>query len=81
MRLTINDPKNADYAVLLNNRPICAVAADDQEGWVDIVDLAALAPDIASLDESDEPGGADDTAEWAEVPIKRLTGDVVIKKL
>lgn len=83
MRLTINDPNNDQYVVLLNNRPIRVVAADDEEGWVDIVDIAAVATPVWDLDddEMDQPNEETDTAEWEEVPLKRLHGKVEIRKI
>lgn len=82
MRLTINDPNNDQYVVLLNNRVIRAVAADDAEGWVDIVDVAAMAPPAPTVGQCD-PARTNDVAtdQWEEIPLKRLVGEVTIRKI
>lgn len=45
MRISIDNPKSAWCRVYLNDKEVkIAVAADDEEGWVDIIDLSVLGP-------------------------------------
>ena len=78
MRIDKTDPRFSEYVVLLNGRPIQAVEADDEEGWVDIIDISALAPllnDSSDVDPEElEPTPA------AEIPLKRLMGQVEIRQ-
>jgi len=76
-----------NIVILFNGKVINAVAADDQDGWVDIVDLTKLAPlpDFDSIKQGktedhmfNTPGEEVELAEWEELPLKRLFGEVKI---
>lgn len=62
------------------------LAADDEEGWVDVMDLQSLQfPDLPknlkSIEGFDEPGEDRDVKEWEQMQVIHKTGKVVFKKL
>ena len=75
------DPRFEDFVIFLNGRPVRgAVAANEEEGWVDIVDIAALAPlDLDDNAAREHASPSDPTAEV--IPLKRLMGTVQVRKL
>ena len=79
MLITIEDLLSDEYQyiVYLNDKLICTcVGASEEEGWVDIPDIAAMAPlDLENNSDLNEPDP------WEEPPIKRLFGAVKIKQL
>lgn len=83
MHLTIKELETGKHLVLLNGRRIVdPIEANEEEGWVDIIDIAALAP--VSLEEDDAATVEDDdlsTTPWEQIPFKRLRGRVEIKQL
>ena len=42
MLITVDHPDAARAVIKLDGRPIECVAADDEEGWVEVVDLIAM---------------------------------------
>ena len=80
-RTGTNRGQAESYTVWLNDRLIItAVAADEEEGWVEIIDPEAMAP----LDLSDNGVAAvgNETDEgWDTIPTKRLTGKVELRKI
>jgi hypothetical protein len=58
-----------------------AVAADDEEGWVDVVDPQAMDSKdaIQDLNKAD-PTTGETIEEWSEIKLKRLFGKVEFKK-
>lgn len=84
MRLTQDHPNFANIAVLLNGR-LCrsVLAADDEEGWVEVPDLAAMTPSPEEIEGEGFGFKNDSTAEdsmevepWEEIPTLRKTGKV-----
>ena len=77
MRITHTHPRAPFALIKLNNRRINCIAADDEEGWVEIVDISAMAPlDLSS----DLSASNDDKNLLATKPkIKRLEGSVTIE--
>ena len=65
MRITVDHP-DADKAIIkLNDRPLMSwVSADNEEGWVEIVDLAAMV-DMDLDNETDLDIDVDDEVEHA----------------
>lgn len=82
MRLTADHPDLETTLVFLNDK-LCKmfVAADDSEGWVDIPDLAAMAPLDMSEFGAAKPEQEDQVEQWEEVPVKRIFGEVRFQKL
>lgn len=72
----------ADYLVFLDNKWIrSAVAANEEEGWVDILDLANMAPlDIEIREEHFNPDNDEIPEIREEFPTIRKFGRVVVKK-
>ena len=78
MKIDINTPNCEEYVVYLNNRIILtAVAANDEEGWVDILDPLAMAP--LDTTNSEITAGDEDLNPWTQIPTKRKFGKVEIK--
>lgn len=79
MRINLLDQANLKEAwiVELDGKIIrTAIEADDEEGWVVIPDIKALAP----LDEEKEDVDFDDPPPFEEAPVKKLYGEVKIRK-
>jgi hypothetical protein len=78
MHLGPDDPRWDKVIVLLNGRPARgAIAADTEEGWVEIYDIASMAP----LDLSEEAAteALEDVSEVpVEVKTKKIYGVVSI---
>ena len=77
MRITAKDVDNRTYRIFLNDKEVLtALAADDTEGWVDILDLSVIpgVRDSATDIDFSNPNGE------LDVPIKRLHGSVIVKK-
>lgn len=57
------DPMHPDFekTIVFLDDKVCvtAMAADDVEGWVEVVDLAAYAPPIGTIDETIKPENID----------------------
>lgn len=69
---------NEIAVVTLNDRPMRAILdADDQEGWVEIPNLAAMTVASVPLPNPFSDGEAPET----EVHTKKLTGKVEFKKV
>lgn len=68
-----------DKVVLLNGKIVkTALLVDEQEGWVEIPDIATMAPlDIQACFEM----GEDDQVEAQELKTKRLYGKVEVKTI
>jgi hypothetical protein len=80
MQITQDHPDFTKVVVFLDNK-VCftVIAASEEEGWVDIVDIAAAAP----LDLSEDEAATIDDGEptpWQEFPVKRKYGKVEIRK-
>jgi hypothetical protein len=70
------------YLVFLNGKRLVSfLAANEEEGWVDIPDIATMAPinKNAHIDFESETNWY--VSPWEIVPTKRLQGQVVIKKI
>lgn len=80
MRIIAEDDTFCNYMIYLNDRHVkTALAADDEEGWVEVLDVAAMAPlDLTSNQEFVD--GDHGETEPMEMPIKRLVGSVAIVK-
>ena len=89
MRLTQDHPDFDNTIVILDGRPCkCVLAADDEEGWVDVPDLAAMTPQPVQLDEDKigfeeetEPGKEREVSEWEKIPVLRRKGKVQFRIL
>lgn len=70
--------------ITLNGRPVECMAASDTEGWVDVVDIASMAPldltsDLtAASDKAFTPDG-EPAIPPTSIKTKRIYGKVVIK--
>tara|TARA_Y100000310_G_scaffold342463_1_gene445859 strand:+ start:11319 stop:11600 length:282 start_codon:yes stop_codon:yes gene_type:complete len=90
MRLTVDHPDAHKAVIKLNGRPVECVAADDDEGWVDVIDLAAMVDmdldneteidlDVDDLGAYDDDGApVFEEGEGMEVATKRRYGKVEI---
>jgi hypothetical protein len=81
MQITQDHPDFDKTIIFLDNR-VCpiAIAANEEEGWVDIMDITNMAP----LDLSKEKAATLDSSEpevWTEIPTIRKYGKVEIKKV
>lgn len=65
--------------VLLNGRRIVCIEADDEEGWVDVVDTSNI-PSLEESTKENKAGGVTDHEDMETVVLgtKRLTGKVQI---
>ena len=82
MRLTADHPDAETTLVFLNDKVCKAyIAADDEEGWVEVPDLAALAPIDMSEEGASQPGEEVEVVEWEAVLVKRIVGEVRFQKL
>lgn len=87
MKISQDHPEFDKKVILLDGRVVLtALAADEEEGWVEIPDLFSLAPLPEDL-ESDEgfdtdfaPGG-EEVAEWEEIKTIKKFGKVEIISL
>lgn len=79
MRLQITQLDSNKYVVYFNGKPLRHfIEADTDQGWVDIVDIQAMAPlfgDDNPFAEEKEP------QEYEAIQCKRLHGEVEIRKL
>lgn len=80
MRITADHPKFNQTVILLNNK-WCrgALAADDDEGWVEVVDISAMAP--LDLEEDASSALDDDEVAFTELKTKKVYGTVEFKHL
>ena len=83
MRVNASDPSSVGYVVYMNGR-LCpaALAADDIEGWIEVVDVSKLAP----LDLEAETAEEDIKEEAAYsiptvIATKKIYGKVEIRKV
>jgi hypothetical protein len=77
MILTPDHPDAAITIVFLDDKPLKVyLAADDEEGWVDLPDLKAMVEDTV-VDVVDEGK----VEEWEEIPTARKYGKVEFRKL
>ena len=84
MRLFDDHPERDKYLVFLDGKYMTGiVAADDEEGWVDVLDPSALAkfPFPPIKKDSDVPVMGEEISEWEEIPTTRKEGKVVFVKL
>lgn len=82
MILTMDNPQADRTIVLLNGKPVKSwiSAKDGEDGWIEIVDITALAP----LDKNPgEPGNAGDheVDVAVEMPTKKINGHVEFRTL
>lgn len=84
MRIDQSHP-DFDKKIILLNGKFCriALAADDVEGWVEMPDLAALAPlpeDLKATEnfDTDFAPGSEEVREWEEIKVLRKLGKVEI---
>jgi len=76
MRIVIDESPNF-LIVLLNNKHIrTAISADEEEGWVEILDISQMAPLRDVSDKPSEPGLT--IGEEVGIKTKKLYGDVRI---
>lgn len=85
MHLTFTDLQTGQYVVTLNNRRIAIpLEADDNNGqdngWVDILDPATLAP-IQENSSKIIEGEEETMSSWERAPRKRLYGQVKLYKI
>ena len=80
MQITQDHPDFEKIIVFLDNK-VCltVVAASEEEGWVDILDIAAVAPLDLSKEGASKPEDGEPTP-WLEFPVMRKYGKVEIKK-
>jgi len=89
MRITKRDLETGNYVVFFEDRPLRTVmAADDEEGWVEIPDLRSLAPINLKKNDPVARHPMDKTGEvefaeygWEEIPVLRKQGKVEIRKI
>ena len=82
MYLTADSKEATNIIVFLNGKPIVSyIAAEEgKEGWVEIVDIASMAP--LDLEEDNVAGDEEDLeVEFSELKTKKLYGEVEFKKL
>ena len=87
MILHIESPEANNVVVFLNDKPVkhYICAKDGAEGWVEILDLAAMAP----IDENPgsnetawaEVDSTEDESEWAPLKTRKITGKVEFRRL
>ena len=82
MKIDNSHPDFENTICLLNDKWIrAAIAADDVEGWVDILDLQAMAPPIDNSSTIDPLATGEIIDNWTEVKLKRLYGKVEFRKV
>ena len=84
MRIAEDYPEFEKFLVFLDGAYCRGVlAADDEEGWVEVMDFQSLVfPTLpACLKDFDEPGEEGKVEEWKEMDVIRKTGKVTFKKL
>jgi hypothetical protein len=79
MRLSPDHPDFETTLVFFNDK-LCKVfiAADDEEGWIELPDIKAMSPLKTTEDSLEEES---ELQEWEEIPIIRKTGKVEFKNL
>jgi hypothetical protein len=76
MLITPEHPDLEKIVVFLNGRPLRSFnAANDEEGWVEVVDIKKMAP----IDLYNNSIDSDSPEPWEELPIKRVHGKVEIR--
>lgn len=84
MRIAEDYPDFAKTLVFLDGAYCHGVlAADDEEGWVEVMDFHSLKfPDLPeNLKDFDDPGQDRSVEEWKQMGVIYKTGKVVFKKL
>ena len=84
MRIAEDYPDFAKTLVFLDGTYCHGVlAADDEEGWVELMDLQSLKfPGLPEDSKDfDEPGKDRDVEEWKQMGVIHKTGKVTFKKL
>lgn len=79
MYLSQDHPDFERAIVFLNGKLCSVVAANEEEGWVDIIDIQSMAPLDLTEQGAAKPGQEEDLNEWEELPLKRVHGKVSIK--
>jgi hypothetical protein len=98
MRICATDPEGPFYHVYLNGKHVPhAVAADDEEGWVDVIDAKAMAPliqvDTQKIEKDGKfihapvyaneasPDVQDDESTWTPIQTVRLKGEIELRRI
>jgi len=81
MRITSSDLDFSVTLVFLDGKWVRgALAADDEEGWVEVPDLAAMAPLEENMN-NERKTGEIGVSEWEEIKVMRKTGLVTFKRI
>ena len=85
MYIVANSSEGSQTAVFFNNK-ICrfVIAANDEEGWIEVVDtsnLNVIDETTGDIIESDTVKEDDLPTQWERIPTKRLYGKVEFTKL
>ena len=84
MKIVEDYPEFEKFLVFLDGTYCRGVlAADDEEGWVDVMDFQSLVfpPLPDSQEDFDKPGEEEKIEEWKQMNVIRKTGKVTFKKL
>lgn len=72
MFIEATSPEASKYLVFLDGKPLKSyVAANEEEGWVDVISPAPI-------DLTDSSSIKGEPTPWEEIPVKRLQGQVKV---